>query len=74
MLGPKELNVTILRVRGAVNSLSYHFFSTILSPNYNGTNDGPSRFVPFVGNGLIAQVDSPVSLENSWSNRIIGQV
>jgi len=35
MLGPKEVHVTILRVRGAVDSLSYYllFFQHLHSPH-----------------------------------------
>jgi hypothetical protein len=44
MLGPKEVHVTILRVRGAVDSLSYYllFFQRLHSPHTKQTNDEPS--------------------------------
>jgi hypothetical protein len=68
MLGPKAVHVTILRVCGAVDSLSYYllFFKHLHSPHKTGTNDEPSWLGPSDGSGLIDTSRQPVSLKNVW--------
>ena len=55
MLGPKEVHVTIFRVRGAVDSLSYYllFFQHLHSPHAKQELNEPSRLGPSYGSGLI---------------------